>query len=94
MIEFTIKSIESKGNGSYRVSFVSLSQPDPCTFAMAVSKEDETELVECETDFYEFVGHATGPLRPLYEAVLAFHRAVNLVIPGSGRDDGRWRTKA
>lgn len=81
MITYKAKSISRVDDRTYRVVLEANDGVAEVAFEMTVEGSD-IAVVEWGRDFSDFVQRMTGPLGPLFEAVLRFHEATLLDVQG------------
>jgi hypothetical protein len=77
-----IRSVMTESEGRYRVRLDDGDRGEPTSFLFEI-EEGEIQLVKWEPEFASYMNQNVGLAAPLFEAVLAFHRAQHLRLPSS-----------
>lgn len=73
MSHVVLRAIRALGDLRYEVTVEVEGQRK--SFVFAALKVDGVEFWQYDEEFPVFLGHNTGPLKPIYQAVSAFHDA-------------------
>jgi hypothetical protein len=74
-----LQSICSTGQGSYAVTVLSM-KGESLVFTFRVDDHD-IQIVTWSKEFVDYMEHNLSPAQPVFEAILAFHRAQSAQLP-------------
>ena len=79
-MSWTVHAISKRDVGDYVVTLASEYTDATRDFSFEV-QGDDIEVVVWQDEFVEFMKHNLGSSQPLFEAILAFHRAQEVRLP-------------
>jgi hypothetical protein len=77
-----LREIRQSESGVYDVGLAEAENEQPRRFRFQV-EEGDIQVLTWTNEFAEYMNHNLGPVKRLLEAILAFHRAQKISIPGA-----------